>query len=157
MKIKSALVILASFACVSQVHAEAKPEDVIKARQAAYAFVAWNNGKIKAQLESTGEINKEEIVRSANAIQAVANSGLGTLYVKGTEKGVGFHESKLKPEAFDPAYAEKLATAGRNFNKEANALAAVAVVGDKDAIKAQFAKLGETCKGCHDTFRVKNN
>ncbi|HVL01244.1 MAG TPA: cytochrome c [Dongiaceae bacterium] len=157
MKIRSTLVVIASLACIGQVHAEAKPEDIIKARQAAYSYLAWNAGKIKAQVESADAINKEEVVRSANAIQAVANSGLGALYVKGTEKGVGFHESKLKPEAFDPAFADKLSEAGRNFNKEANALAQVAVVGDKSAIKAQFGKLGETCKGCHDNFRVKNN
>lgn len=157
MKLKSVVVGLVSLTCVGQLYAESKPEDIIKARQAAYSFAAWNNGKIKAELESGKPLNKEEIIRSANAIASVANSGLGTLFVKGTDKGVGFHDSKLKAEAFDPAFANKLAEAGRNFNKEANALAAIAPSGDKDAIKTQFAKLGETCKGCHDTFRIKNN
>ncbi len=32
-------------------------------------------------------------------------------------------------------------------------MAKVAATGDAAAVKAQFGKLGETCKGCHDKFR----
>ena len=42
------------------------------------------------------------------------------------------------------------------FNKEANELAKVAATGDAAAVKVQFGKLGQTCKGCHDDFRKKD-
>ena len=40
------------------------------------------------------------------------------------------------------------------FNKEANELAKVAATGDAAALKAQFGKVGEACKGCHEKFRA---
>ena len=42
------------------------------------------------------------------------------------------------------------------FNKEANELAKVAATGDAAALKVQFGKVGETCKGCHDKFRQED-
>jgi cytochrome c556 len=41
------------------------------------------------------------------------------------------------------------------FNKEANEMARVAATGDAAAVKEQFGKLGGTCKGCHDDFKMK--
>jgi len=41
------------------------------------------------------------------------------------------------------------------FNKEANEKAKVAAAGDAAAVKAQFGKLSDTCKGCHDDFKAK--
>lgn len=155
MNLKHLALFCASLTLAGMTHAETKPEDIIKARQAAYSFLAWNNGRIKAALEAP-TYNKDEVVKAANAIQAIANSGLGALYVKGTDQGVGFHDSKARPEAFDPAFTDKLAEVAGNFNREANALATAAAGGNKDVVKAQFARLGETCKGCHDNFKVKN-
>lgn len=134
---------------------ETKPEDLIKARQAAYAYIAWNMGRVRANTEPQAVYNKDDVIKAANAIQAVANSGLGQLYAKGTEKGTGFRETRVKPEVFMPEHGAKLGEIAGNFNKEANALAAVAAKGDKDAVRAQLGKLGETCKACHDSFRNK--
>ena len=126
-----------------------KPEEMIKTRKAAYSFMAWNMGKIKANVD--GSFNKEQVVASANAVAAVANSGLGALFGPGTDKDAGAQKTRLKPEFFQqPDKARELA---RNFNREANELAKVAAAGDVAAIKAQFGKTGGTCKACHDAFR----
>ncbi|MFP5440285.1 MAG: c-type cytochrome [Gammaproteobacteria bacterium] len=132
-----------------------KSEDLIKARQAAYAFVGWNMGRIKASVAPGATFNREEVVKAANAIKGVANSGLGALFVAGTEKGNGFHHTHIKPEALLPKNAEKLGQLAGDFNREANALADVAASGDQAAVAAQFGKLGGTCKACHDDFRQK--
>lgn len=42
------------------------------------------------------------------------------------------------------------------FNKEANEMAKVAATGDVAAIGSQLGKLGGTCKGCHDDFKIKD-
>lgn len=98
--------------------------------------------------------NKDQIIAAANSVAAVANSGLGALYGPGTDQATGWKKSRLKPEFFDkPEEAKK---AGLAFNKEANELAKVAVSGDVAAIKTQFGKVGETCKSCHDSFRIKD-
>ncbi|MDR1888769.1 MAG: cytochrome c [Zoogloeaceae bacterium] len=129
-----------------------KPEQAIKYRQAGYSYLGWSMGKIKANVEGT--YNKADVITAANTIAAIANSGMGALYVPGSEKNVGSVKTAVKPEFFtQPQAVAKVAQA---FNKEANELAKVAATGDAAAVKAQFAKVGGTCKACHDDFRQKN-
>ncbi|MCX8145006.1 MAG: cytochrome c [Azovibrio sp.] len=129
-----------------------KPEEAIKYRQAGYAYMGWSMGKIKANLEGT--YNKEQVVAAANTIAAIANSGMGALYVPGSDKEVNGVKTRVKPEFFQKQQeVGKLAMA---FNKEANELARVAATGDVAAVKAQFGKVGGTCKACHDDFRMKD-
>lgn len=132
--------------------AQVKPEDAIAYRQAGYKFMAWNMGRIKMNVE--GQYNKDEVIQAANAIQAIANSGMGKLYLPGTDKGKGFHDTKVKPELFTDK--EGVGKVGKAFNEAANEMAKVAVTGDAAAVKAQFGKLGESCKGCHDNYRIKD-
>lgn len=70
------------------VAAQGKPEDAIKWRQSAYTTMGWNMARIKANLEGT--FNKDDVVKSANVIQAIANSGMGVLFPAGTDKGTGW-------------------------------------------------------------------
>lgn len=155
MKLKHAIIAALGFAvALPSAFAQMKTEDAIKFRQAGYRFMAWNSGRIDASLK--GEFKKDEVIKAANAIAAIANSGMGALYPAGSDKGVGFHETAVKPEFFDPANGKKLGEIAGNFNKEANELAKVALGGDKEAVKAQFGKLGQTCKACHDDFRKKD-
>ena len=126
-----------------------KPEEMIKTRKAAYSFMSWNMGKIKANLD--GSFNQDQVVSAANAVAAVANSGLGALFGPGTDKEVGGEKTRVKPEFFQQQ--DKVRELAMNFNKEANELAKVAATGDKAAIQAQFGKTGGTCKACHDSFR----
>jgi len=134
--------------------AQMKTEDAIKFRQAGYAFMSWNMGKIKAQVvDGTVPFNKEQVVAAANVIAAVANSGMGALYPPGSDKGSGFHKTRVKPEFFQNM--QEVGKLAGNFNAAANELAAAAATGDQGAIKAAFGKVGETCKACHDQFRAK--
>jgi cytochrome c556 len=133
--------------------AQMKPEEAIKFRQSAYMTMAWNMHRIKDSVE--GAYNKDEVIKAANVIQAIANSGLGSLYLPGTDKGKGWEDTNVKPELFDPANREKVGKLAGDFNREANEMAKVAATGDAAAAKAQFGKLGEACKACHDDFRVK--
>lgn len=155
MKALSLIAAACVLAFASPVQAADKPEDLIKARQAGYQFMAWNMGRIKANTEPGAQFNKEEVIKAANAIQAIANSGMGQLYAKGTETGKGYAETRVKPEAFMAEHKAKLGKVATDFNREANAMAAVAAGGDPAAVKEQFAKLGGTCKACHDDFRKK--
>jgi cytochrome c556 len=128
-----------------------KPEDLIKFRQAGYKYMAWNTGRIKASVE--GAYNKDDVVKAANAIAAIANSGMGALYAPGTDKAIGNVQTHAKPEIFtDKEGVGKVAMA---FNKEANEMARIAATGDAAAVKAQFGKLVEACKACHKDYRVE--
>ncbi len=128
-----------------------KPEQLIKWRQSAYQVLAWNTGRVKANVDGT--FNKDDVIKAANTIAAIANSGLGALYAPGTENGKGWHDTAAKPELWTD---KKAGEDGAAFNKEANELAKVALGGDVAAVKTQLGKLQGTCKGCHDDFRKKD-
>lgn len=132
--------------------AQVKPEDAIKFRQSGYGFMAWNMQRIKMNVEG-GNFNKEEVVKAANAIQAIANSGMGALYLPGTDKGTGWEPTRAKANIWTDK--EKLGKVATDFNKEANEMARIAAAGDAAAVGVQLGKLGGTCKGCHDDFKAK--
>lgn len=132
--------------------APAKPEQQIKWRQSVYQVLGWNSGRIKANVD--GQYNKDEVVRAANAIAVLANSGIGSLFGPGTETGKGWKETAAKPEFFKNS--QKVGELAGNFNREANELAKVAATGDAAAVKAQFGNLGKACKACHDDFKAKD-
>lgn len=128
-----------------------KPEALIKWRQSAFQVVAWNSSRIKANVEGT--YNKEDVLKAANTIAAISNSGLGVLFAPGTEQGKGWHDTATKPELFKDD--KKVAELFSNFSKEANELVKVASNSDAAAVKEQLGKLSKTCKACHDDYKAK--
>ncbi len=157
MKPISKFLCLASLACVvagSAVAQQApKPEALIKWRQSAFQVVAWNSGRIKASLD--GGYNKDQVLKSASVIAAIANSGLGSLFAAGTESGKGWHDTTAKPELFNNT--AKFAELGGAFGRESGELLRLVSSGaDAAAVKDQFGKLQKTCKSCHDDFRNAN-
>ena len=130
-----------------------KPENLIKWRQSAFQVIAWNSGRIKASLD--GGYNKDQVLKSANVIAAIANSGLGSLFAAGTESGKGWHDTTAKADLF--TNTAKFAELGGEFGKESSELVRVVSSGaDAAAVKDQFGKLQKTCKSCHDEFRNAN-
>lgn len=152
MKFKLLIAAAALVAVAGTASAQIKPEDAIKWRQSGYGFMAWNMARIKMNVEGSA-FNKEEVVKAANAIQAIANSGMGALYLPGTDTGTGWEKTRAKPEIW--TNKETLGKVATAFNKEANEMAKVAAGGDAAAVKEQFGKLAGTCKGCHDEFKIK--
>lgn len=141
---------LTAIAVSATAMAQVSTSDMIKYRQSGYAFMGWNMGNIKAQLEAE-QYDQARVVAAANVIASVANSGMGALFAPGTEKGTGWAETRLKPEFFTEQ--EKVREVATNFVQQANKLQEVAVNGDKAAVAAQFAEVGKSCKACHDNFR----
>ena len=149
MKKTLAVLVLISLAGAATAQQAMKPEDMIKVRKAGFSFMAWNFGKIKANVD--GNFNKDQVVAAANAVAAISGSGMGALFGPGTEKDVGDQKTRVKPELFQQP--ERVKELMGNLNREANELVKVAATGDVAAIKAQFGKTGGTCKACHDDFR----
>ncbi|MDO9602825.1 MAG: cytochrome c [Rhodocyclaceae bacterium] len=142
---------LSAMAGVTFAQSVGKLEDQIRWRQSAYHTMAWSMARIKANIDGT--YNKEQVVEAANVIQAIANSKMGALYQPGSDKGKGWKETRLKSEFFG---SPDLGQIAGNFNAAANEMAKVAAGGDAGAVKAQFGKLGESCKACHDKFRKED-
>jgi cytochrome c556 len=142
---------LAAVASHSLAQVVGKMEDQIRWRQSAYHTMAWSMARIKANVDGT--FNKDQVVEAANVIQAIANSKMGALYQPGSDKGKGWKETRLKSEFFGSPDLGRIAG---NFNAAANEMAKLAAAGDAGAVKAQFGKLGESCKACHDKFRKED-
>lgn len=134
----------------SALAADLSPEEQIEIRQAGYEFMGWNMGKIKANLE--GNYNAAQVESAANAIAAIANSGMGALYGPGTDKAVGDMKTRVKPEFFQNM--DDVKKIAGEFVEAANALAEVAAEGEAEAVKAAFADVGAACKACHQKYRA---
>lgn len=139
-----------ALAVTTAVYADLKPEEQIKFRQAGYSFMSWNMGKIKANIE--GDFNADQVAGAANAIAAIANSGMGALYGPGTDQDVGDVKTRLKPEFFDNL--EDVGKIAGNFVAAANNLQAAAASGDQAQVSSAFGEVGQACKACHDKYRV---
>ena len=130
-----------------------KPETLIKQRQSSFQVIAWNSSRIKADLDGT--YNKDQVLKSANVIAAIANSGLGGLFAPGSESGKGWHDTTAKPELF--TNGSHFAELGGAFARESTELVRVVASGaDASAVKDQFGKQQHTSKSCHDDFRNAN-
>ena len=74
------------------------PEKQIETRQAGFSYMAWNMGKIKAQvIDGSVEYNQQQVEAAANTIAAIANSGIGALFGPGTEKDIGDVRTSADP------------------------------------------------------------
>jgi cytochrome c556 len=153
MKLKLTLALIAA-ACAASAFAndEKGINDQIKFRQSGYTFMAWNMGRIKAQLQNP-KPDMKQIEQAANVIAAIANSGMGALFAPGTETGKGWESTRVKPALFKEK--EEVGKLAGNFKAAAEALQMDAAGGDAASVKAAFGKLGEACKACHDKFREK--
>lgn len=144
-----AAVLLASTAAQAQM----KPEEMVETRQAGYQFMSWNMGKIKAQVVDGKEpYDQAKVAAAANAIAAIANSGMGSLYSPDTTTEQLGKATRLKPDFFQNL--DEAGQIGRKFTAAANQLAKVAAEGDQAAIKKAFGDVGGSCKSCHDKFRA---
>jgi cytochrome c556 len=125
------------------------PESLIKWRQSAYQVIAWNTGRIKAAL--AGQYTSQDVQSAANALAAVANSGLATLFAPGTSDGKGWRQTTARAEVFSDA--AKFRELTEEFARETTTLARVASAGDRSSVNAQFLKVAQACKSCHNQFR----
>lgn len=149
MKKLISILVLVGFAGTAFAQQALKPEDMIRIRKAGFSYMAWNFGKIKANLD--GNFNKDQVVAAATVVAATANSGMGALFAPGTDKDVGDQKTHVKPELFQQT--DRVKELMGNMGREANELVKVASTGDAAATKAQFGKVGGTCKACHEDFR----
>jgi hypothetical protein len=76
--IKTRLIGTALSIATTAVYADMKPEDAIKYRKAGYNVMSWNMSKIKA----------------------MANMGMGALYIAGSEESIGDMKTRAKAEIF---------------------------------------------------------
>lgn len=144
-----AALVAAAFAVAAPASAQfAKPEDAVKYRQSAMALIGNHMGRINAQLKS-GNPNVAAIQSSAALVETLSKLPFEA-FTPGSDMVAN---TKVKPEYFkDTAKVKDLID---KMQSEVRQLAATAKGGDVKAIQAQFGKVGQACKACHDDYRMK--
>ncbi|MDM0115608.1 cytochrome c [Variovorax sp. J22R133] len=124
----------------------AKTEDAIHYRQSAMTIQGTHFGRIGAMVN--GRVPYD-------AAAAVANAEIMAVVVKLPWQGFGpgTEGGKAKPEIWKEQ--AKFKEISDKLVVEVDKLLVAAKGGNLDALKAQFAQTGDTCKSCHDAFRNK--
>ena len=133
--------------------AQLSPEEQIETRKAGFTYMAWNMGKIKAQvIDESVEYNPEQVSAAAQTIAAIANSGMGALFGPGTDHDVGDQATRADPALFDNM--NDMAELAGNLGTASDNLVTAAATGDPSAVRAAFGEVGKSCKACHDKYRL---
>lgn len=153
MKAVIAAAVIAAMLLTGLAMASPSVDDQIKARQSAYTVMGWNMNRIRAQvIDEDVEFNPQQVQAAANAIAAIANSGMSAMFGPDTVQGTGWKPTRLRAEFF-----EDMARTGEiagNFITQANALAEAAESGDRAVIATQFRATADSCGACHRPFRA---
>lgn len=129
--------------------AQNKPEDIIRYRKSAYTVLLWNWMPLNAMVRGRIAFDAAEFARRAERVAALAPQLL-----EGFPEGSGTGATtEAKPEIWTnfADFSAKM----KDFERESAALASIAKAGDEAAMKEQFAKVGGTCKACHDQYKAE--
>ncbi|PZU09143.1 cytochrome c [Sphingomonas sp.] len=129
----------------------AAPADIITTRQQGLKQMGKAFKAISDNLKATPDVG---LIRTNAAVIAMQAPKVGGWFPKGSGKEVGVKTGALptiwQQRAEFDADSKKLADAAKAFS-------AAATKGNVDEIKASAGALGQTCKGCHQTFRERES
>ena len=128
--------------------AQAKPDVLVKQRQAAMTLIAKYFGPIGAMVNGKIPYNADVVARNATYVENLAQMPWDGFHesTKG-EKSAARPEIWSNPKGFQEA-ADRL-------QGEVVKLASAARAKDEAGVKAAFPGVGKSCGACHDSFRVK--
>lgn len=122
------------------------PEDALDYRRSAFRMIVWNFGPMSAMVRGRLEWDDADFARRAERVAQLA-----TQIEEGFPPGSKVGDSEARAEIWQqwPDFQAKV----QAFQTEAALLASVARGSDAEATKAQFGKVGATCKACHDNYK----
>ena len=128
--------------------AQAKPETLVKQRQAAMTLQGKYWAPLGAMAQGKLPYDGAVVARNAGYLDALAHMPWD-----------GFNPSTkdLKSGALPAVYAEpaKFKEAADRLQSEVSKLVTVSKSGDEAAVKTQLGAVGKACGGCHESFREK--
>jgi cytochrome c556 len=128
--------------------AQAKPEVLVKQRQAAMTLQGKYLGPIGAMLKGAAPYNADVV-----AVNATFLENLARMPWDGFQPGTSGEKSATRPEAYKDA--AKFKAAADALEAATAKLGAVARARDEAGVKASFGAVAKACGSCHDDFRVK--
>lgn len=133
------------------VHAQAKPEVLVKQRQAAMTLLGKYFGPLGAMARGRVPYDAKVVQRNAGFIDNLSRMPWDGFH--SSTKGIMGIESRALPAIWDDS--EKFRQTAQRLENEASKLSSVSRGGDEAAVKAQIGAVGKVCGSCHDDFREK--
>jgi len=148
-KLLAAAVAVAALGGASlQALAQAKPDVLVKQRQAAMTLQGKYLGPIGAMMKGAAPYNADVV-----AVNATYLENLARMPWDGFVASTQGEKSKTKPAAFTDAAKFKAAA---DALEEATAkLGAAARAKNEAGVRAAFGPVAKACGNCHDNFREK--
>jgi cytochrome c556 len=128
--------------------AQAKPEQVVKQRQAVMTLQGKYFGPMAAMAQGKVPFNAAVVQRNAAFLD-----NLSRMAWDGFDPSTKDVKSATLPAAYEQQ--DKFKEAATRLENEAHKLWEVSRGGDEAAIKAQIGAVGKSCGGCHESFRAK--
>lgn len=135
-------------ATASSALAQAKPEVLVKQRQAAMTLIGKYFGPLGGMAQGKVPYNAQVVQRNAGYLD-----NLSRMPWDGFSDSTQSEKSRALPAVWKEA--DKFKEAASRFENEAAKLYQVSRGGDEAAVKAQIGAVGKSCGGCHDNFRQK--
>ena len=128
--------------------AQAKPEQLVKQRQAAMTLQGKYFGPLGAMAQGKAPYNAELVRHNAAFLDALA---------KMPWDGFTASTKDVKSATLPAAYTDtaKFKEAQDRLQSEISKLVSVSKSGDEAAVKAQLGAVDKSCGGCHESFREK--
>jgi cytochrome c556 len=128
--------------------AQAKPDVLVKQRQAAMTLVGKYWGPMAGMPSGKAPYNAERVTTNAAYLEV-----LSKMPWDGFTDGTKDEKSRALPAVFTDT--AKFKEGADLMQKNIAALAKISKGGDETSVKAAIADVGKACAGCHDNFRAK--
>lgn len=142
------VVALALGVAAGAVFAQAKPETLVKQRQAVMTLQGKYFGPMAAMAQGKAPYNADIVRRNAAFLD-----NLTRMPWDGFDPGTKDVKSAALPAIYEQS--GKFKEAASRLENEAHKLYEVSRSGDEAAVKAQIGAVGKACGGCHESFRQK--
>ena len=126
-----------------------KPEDAVKYRQSAMFVMGNHFGRMGAMVQGRVPFDAAQAAANAEVVSTMSRLPFAG-FVDGTprtQKGGAAANIWTERAKFDDG--------AKKMQEEVAKLLVAARSGNLDQLKAAFGPVGQTCKGCHDNFRIQ--
>lgn len=128
--------------------AQAKPDVMVKQRQAVMTLQGKYFGPLAAVAQGKASYNAAAVQRNAGFLD-----NLSRMAWDGFDPSTQNEKSRTLPAVFSDR--AKFDQAASRLENETARLVSLSASGDEAAVKAQIGAVGKACGACHDSFRSK--
>ena len=148
MRFATLIMVAGTMLATSPVFAQAKPEVLVKQRQAAMTLIGKYWGPVNGMAQGKAPFNAEVAARNAGFLDALSQMPWDG-FAESTK------DSQEKNRALPAIWAEPAKFKEAQERMRGAVTKLVAAAKDEGAFKAAAGEVGKACGGCHENFRAK--